>query len=284
MSMKNPPFPFLRHLLLAVVCGALLAGCSSNGHTLKGSKEEGLKLARLLRDQGRQEAAAEVYARLDVRGKLNGSEMLEYATVAGTVRQPADALALYGRARSALGGNLDQMSPAEATALCVGMGRAELALGRTAAAQKDFACALQRDAGNATALNGMGVLLDAQGRHDEARRRFEQALNSEPGNIAVMNNLALSWLASGQPERAINQLRSADMKNPSVRLNLALAWLYQGNEDNARDVLEKLADPSRVDALLASLSERAATLKSSKASETLLMASTQPLSLSDSTQ
>ena len=284
MPMNTPPSHFLRHLLLTVVCGALLAGCSSGGMTLKGNKEEGLKLARLLRDQGRLEAAAEVYARLDVRGKLSGAEMLEYASVAGPVRQPAEALALYGRARDALGGNFAEMSAPEATAICVGMGRAELALGRTAAAQKDFDCALQRDARNATALNGMGVLLDAQGRHDDARRRFEQALSSEPGNIAVMNNLALSWLASGQPERAINQLRSADLNNPSVRLNLALAWLYQGNEANAREVLSKLADASRVDSLVASLSERAATLKSSSASETLLLASTQPLSLSDSTQ
>ncbi|WP_437609405.1 tetratricopeptide repeat protein [Erwinia sp. V71] len=282
--MKNPPSSFLRHLLLVTVCGALLAGCSSSGLTLKGNKEEGLKLARLLRDQGRLEAAAEVYARLDVRGKLSSAEMLEYATVAGAVRQPADTLALYGRARDALGGNVAQMSATEATAICVGMGRAELALGRTAAAQKDFDCALNRDARNATALNGMGVLLDAQGRHDDARRRFEQALTSEPGNVAVINNLALSWLASGQPERAINQLRSADRNNPSVRLNLALAWLYQGNEANAREVLSQLADDSRVDTLIASLSERAATLKSSNASETLLMASTQPLSLSDSTQ
>ncbi|MEI7064839.1 tetratricopeptide repeat protein [Dickeya chrysanthemi] len=281
MSMKNHASHFLRHLLLALAGCALLAGCSS--HTLKGNKEEGLKLARLLRDQGRQEAAAEVYARLDVRGKLNGAEMLEYATVAGPVRQPAEALTLYGRARDALGGHLDEMSAPQATALCVGMGRAQLALGRTAAAQQDFDCALRRDARNATALNGMGVLLDAQGRHDEARRRFEQALSIEPGNIAVMNNLALSWLASGQSENAINQLRRADLNNPSVRLNLALAWLYQGNEDNARNVLSQMADASRVDALIASLGARVAKLKSGNASETLLMASTQPLALSDST-
>ncbi|ACT06894.1 Tetratricopeptide TPR_2 repeat protein [Dickeya chrysanthemi Ech1591] len=282
MSMKHHASHFLRHLLLALAGCALLAGCSSS-HTLKGNKEEGLKLARLLRDQGRQEAAAEVYARLDVRGKLNGAEMLEYATVAGPVRQPAEALTLYSRARDALGGHLDEMSAPQATAICVGMGRAQLALGRTAAAQQDFDCALRRDAGNATALNGMGVLLDTQGRHDEARRRFEQALSIEPGNIAVMNNLALSWLASGQSENAINQLRRADLNNPSVRLNLALAWLYQGNEDNARNVLSQMADASRVDALITHLGARVARLKSGNASETLLMASTQPLALSDNT-
>ncbi|TYL40948.1 tetratricopeptide repeat protein [Dickeya sp. ws52] len=282
MSMKNHASHFLRHLLLALAGCALLAGCSSS-HTLKGNKEEGLKLARLLRDQGRQEAAAEVYARLDVRGKLNGTEMLEYATVAGPVRQPAEALTLYSRARDALGGHLDEMSAPQATAICVGMGRAQLALGRTAAAQQDFDCALRRDARNATALNGMGVLLDAQGRHDEARRRFEQVLSIEPGNIAVMNNLALSWLASGQSENAINQLRRADLNNPSVRLNLALAWLYQGNEDNARNVLSQMADASRVDALITHLGARVARLKSGNASETLLMASTQPLALSDNT-
>ncbi|WP_205064860.1 tetratricopeptide repeat protein [Pantoea coffeiphila] len=284
MLMKNAPSLFTPRLLLALICGLMLAGCSS-GLTLKGSKDEGLKLARLLRDQGRLEAASEVYARLDARGKLNGAEMLEYATVSAPVQQPAQALALYGRARNALGGNIDKMADTEALALCLGMGRAELALGRMTTATKDFECALRRDGSNATALNGMGVLLDAQGRHDEARRRFEQALQSEPGNVAVMNNLALSWLSSGQPDRAIGQLRTADMNNPSLRLNLALAYLYKGDESAARDTLSHLAASDRIDGLIATLSTRADELKQKGGNgNPLLLASTQMLPLSENAQ
>lgn len=266
----------LRTVIL-LLAGSLLAGCATGG--LKGNKSEGLKLAHLLRDQGRLEAAADVYARLDVRGLLNGPEMLEYASVAAPVRQPAQALTLYSRARDALGGSLENMSSSEALAICTGMGRAELALGQMGLAQQSFNCALQRDSKNVTALNGAGVLLDAQGQHEQARQRFQQALTQDPGNIPVMNNLALSWLASGQADRAIQQLSNADASNPSVRLNLALAWLVKGDEDKARDVLSQLADASQVDTLMTSLKARAAQLSSS--SNTLLMASTQPLSLSE---
>lgn len=266
----------LRTVIL-LLAGSLLAGCATGG--LKGNKSEGLKLAHLLRDQGRLEAAADVYARLDVRGLLNGPEMLEYASVAAPVRQPAQALTLYSRARDALGGSLENMSSSEALAICTGMGRAELALGQMGLAQQSFNCALQRDSKNITALNGAGVLLDAQGQHEQARQRFQQALTQDPGNIPVMNNLALSWLASGQADRAIQQLSNADASNPSVRLNLALAWLVKGDEDKARDVLSRLADASQVDTVLTSLKARAAQLSSS--SNTLLMASTQPLSLSE---
>lgn len=284
MLMKKTPSLFTPRLLVALICGLMLAGCTS-GLGLKGNKDEGLKLARLLRDQGRLEAASEVYARLDARGKLSGAEMLEYATVGATVDRPAEALALYTRARNALGGNIDKMADTEALALCVGMGRAELALGRLSTAGKDFDCALRRDANNATALNGLGVIKDAEGHHEEARRRFEQALQSEPGNVAVINNLALSWLSSGQADRAIAQLRSVDLNNTSVRLNLALAYLYTGDETAARDTLSPLAAPDRIDGVIAALTTRVDELKQkSGTGNALLLASTHLISLGDSAQ
>lgn len=284
MLMKKSPIRLTPRLLVALVCGMMLAGCTT-GTGLKGSKDEGLKLARLLRDQGRLEAASEVYARLDARGKLNGAEMLEYATVGGTVDRPAEALALYTRARNALGGNIDNMANSEALALCVGMGRAELALGRLSAAHRDFDCALRRDATNATALNGLGVIKDAEGHHEEAQRRFEQALQSEPGNVAVINNLALSWLTSGHPDRAISQLRSVDLNNTSVRLNLALAYLYTGNETAARETLAPVTASERVEGVIAALMTRVDELKeNSRSGNALLLASTHLIPLGDTAQ
>lgn len=284
MSIKMLSSLFTPRLLLALICGLMLAGCTT-GSGLKGNKEEGLKLARLLRDQGRLEAASDVYARLDARGLLNGKEMLEYATVSAPVHQPSQALALYGRARAALGGSIDKMASTEALALCLGMGRAELALDRKASAAKDFECVLSRDANNYIALNGLGVVLDAEGRHEEARRRFEQALQSEPGNIAVLNNLALSWLASGQPDRAIAQLRSADQANASVRLNLAMAWLYKDDETAAREVLSQLAAADRVEGIITALTTRVTELKQKSGSgNPLLLASMQKLPLSENAQ
>ncbi|MEH0874289.1 tetratricopeptide repeat protein [Pectobacterium cacticida] len=263
-----------------VVACLLLAGCSGTG-AIQGSKSEGMKLARLLRDQGRLEAASEVYARLDGRGLLNGAEILEYATVAAPVRPPQEALALYGRARQALGGEAS-MAPQEALAICLGMGRAQLALGRNALAQQDFSCALKAQPDNAGALNGMGVVLDAAGKHAEARALFDRALHINPADTAAMNNLALSWLAEGDANKAIELLRTTDASNPTSRLNLALAYLYRDDRDDARDALASVAGEQRIDALLDELAARAQKMKTdAMRAETLLLSSRQPLQLNN---
>lgn len=267
-------------LIGCVVASLLLAGCGST-MSIKGSKSEGMKLARLLRDQGRLEAASEVYARLDSRGLLKGAEILEYATVAAPVRTPQQALELYGRARQALAGD-SAMTQQETLAVCLGMGRAQLALGRNAMAQQDFSCALKAQPDNVGALNGMGVVQDAAGRHAEARTLFEKALHVNPADTAAMNNLALSWLASGDAEKAIQLLRSTDASNPTSRLNLALAYLYRDDRDAARATLATIAEAQRVDGLLDELAARAQQMKSDGArGETLLLSSRQRVQLSN---
>lgn len=267
---------------LVLLLGALLAGCGSSAMKIKGTKDEGLRLARLLRDQGRMEAATEVYARIDTRGELKGAELLEYASVASSVRSPQQTLALYGRARQSLGGDSDKLKPQEALAVCLGMGRAQLALGRNAMAQKDFACALQAQPDNASALNGMGVVMDAAGKHAEARQLFEKALQVNPADVAAINNLALSWLASGDAEKAIGLLRSVDSGNPTGKLNLALAYLYNDRREEARAALATIAQPQRIDGLMETLSQRVAQMRQdTRRGETLLLSSRQPLQLSN---
>ncbi len=59
-------------MLALLIVSTVLVGCGSS-MAIKGSKDEGLRLARLLRDQGRVEAATEVYARLDSRDALKGA-------------------------------------------------------------------------------------------------------------------------------------------------------------------------------------------------------------------
>lgn len=267
-------------LLALVVVSTLLAGCGSS-MAIKGTKDEGLRLARLLRDQGRIEAATEVYARLDGRGELKGTELLEYASVAAPVRSPQQALELYGRTRHELGGDTDKLKPQEALAICLGMGRAHLALGRHEMARKDFSCALKAQPDSAGALNGMGVVMDASGKHSEARQLFEKALQINPADVAAMNNLALSWLASGDADQAIGLLRSADNSNPAAKLNLALAYLYSDRQDEARSTLATIAQPQRIDGLMETLQQRLAQMRQDKnGGETLLLSSRQRLQLS----
>nr|NMN92705.1 tetratricopeptide repeat protein [Brenneria salicis ATCC 15712 = DSM 30166]RBP62457.1 tetratricopeptide repeat protein [Brenneria salicis ATCC 15712 = DSM 30166]RLM30614.1 hypothetical protein BHG07_09850 [Brenneria salicis ATCC 15712 = DSM 30166] len=269
-------------LLLILLLGTLLAGCGSSSMTIKGTKDEGLRLARLLRDQGRLEAATEVYARIDSRGELKGAELLEYASVASSVRSPQQTLELYGRARHALGGDTNKLQPQEALAICLGMGRAQLAMGRHAMARQDFACALQAQPDSAGALNGMGVVMEAAGQHSAARQLFENALRVNPADMAAISNLALSWLASGEADKAISLLRTVDSANPNGKLNLALAYLYNDRQEEARGALATIAQPQRIDALMDALNQRVAQMRQEKdRGETLLLSSRQRLQLSN---
>ncbi|KHN53740.1 tetratricopeptide repeat protein [Pectobacterium fontis] len=268
-------------MLALLVVSTVLVGCGSS-MALKGNKDEGLRLARLLRDQGRVEAATEVYARLDSRGALKGAEMLEYASVAALARSPQQSLELYGRARQALGGDTSKMTAEEALAVCLGMGRAQLALGRNTMAQNDFSCALKAQPNDVGALNGMGVVMDASGKHAEARQLFEKALQVSPADVAALNNLALSWLASGNADKAISLLRSVDESNATGRLNLALAYLSGGREDDARATLATIAQPQRIDELMDALNQRVQQMQQGQTrGETLLLSSRQRLQLSN---
>lgn len=264
-----------------LICGVVLAGCAGS-HIQQGSKEEGLKLARLLRDQGRLEASTEVYARLDSRGSLVGKELIEYGSVASAVKPPQETLGIYSRARQQLSGDAAQMEKNESLALCLGMARAQIALGRTQLAQRDLDCALKLDPQNAVALNGAGIVLDASGKYREARVQFEKALQSDPSNTSALNNMALSWLNSADPAKAIELLRTTDSSTPATQLNLALAYLYQGDTDAARRTLAAIASPDRVNSLMDTLKVRVDELKQPQnRGNNLLLASRSPLQLSD---
>lgn len=201
-------------------------------------RSEGLRLARLLRDQGRFQAAAEVYAQLDRKQLLTPLELLEYASSGATVQASQESLALFGRARRELQRTGEVLSPAAQVALCGGLGRARLALGQTEDALGDFECVLQQDADNLSALNAKGVALDALGRHEEARAQFARAVALDPADFRVLNNLAISHLASGNLSEAIRLLNQAGATGlPTARLNLALAYLLDGQEAQARQSL-----------------------------------------------
>lgn len=221
------------------------------------SVAEGLKLARLLRDQGRYEGAAGVYAQLEQRGSLKPLELLEYASVAAPVQSPRDNLALFGRARRALNEAGVTLPPGGAVTLCNGLGRARMALGQRDAAMTDFDCTLAADPNNVAALNAKGVLLDAGGEHEQARKLLSHAWELDPSDFRVLNNLALSHLASGDAQQAIRLLSQADAaKLPTLTLNLAFAQVLQGDEGSARKTLEGIMAPALVPQALDDFAQR----------------------------
>lgn len=218
---------------------------------------DGLKLARLLRDQGRYEGAAGVYAQLEQRGSLKPLELLEYASVAAPTQAPRENLALFGRARRALNESGTTLTPAATVTLCNGLGRARMALGQRDAAMQDFDCTLAAEANNVAALNAKGVLLDARGDHAQARKLLAQAWELDPSDFRVLNNLALSHLASGNAQEAIRLLSQADaVQLPTLKLNLAFAQVLQGDEGAARKTLEGIMVPALVPQALADFAQR----------------------------
>ncbi|QLF92013.1 tetratricopeptide repeat protein [Pseudomonas sp. ABC1] len=271
-----------------------LTGCASmsGGNPLASGKppaiskeaEEALRLARVLRDNGRLQAAYEVYERMDQRKQLEGAYLLEYASIAAAVRPQQEALSLYGRARQQLGGDLQDIAPGQRIALCNGVGRARLALGQPKGAISDFQCALQVDPQNAQALNGFGVALNITGDTEGARQQFEKVLEHEPGNGAAANNLALSWLASGENQRAINLLNQARNGSPdaALQLNLALAYVLEGHDDTARRVLLESMQPSFAERVLEDFrATRQRIAAGAPLAQELLAASQRPLALSE---
>jgi Flp pilus assembly protein TadD len=205
----------------------------------------GLKLARMLRDQGSYESASSIYAQLERRGELQPLELLEYATVAAQVQTPQDSLALFGRARHALRGSDSKLAAGTTVALCNGLGRARMALGQNEAALTDFDCSLAAQPDDLTALNAKGVLLDSRGEHAQARELFNRALQIAPADFRVLNNLALSWLASGDSAQAIRLLSQSQVPEwPTLRLNLAFAQALAGDEEQARKTLGALLSPA----------------------------------------
>ena len=244
---------------------------------------EGLKLARLLRDQGRFQAASEVYAQLDQHQSLQPLELLEYATVAANVQSPQESLATFGRVRRQFNARGSALPQAANLALCTGLARARLALGQTDAAMADFDCVLKLDPNNIVALNGKGVLLDTQGLHPEARALFTKANELDPADERTTNNLALSYLSDGQEQQAIRLLSQANQSPlPTLKLNLAFAYLLNQQPDRARKTLLDVMSPRLVESALQDFEKKREAIREGEpVAEVLLAASRQWLVLQE---
>lgn len=269
-----------------------LSGCSSlpslNRDTPAASLDskeakEALRLARVLRDNGRLPGAYEIYERMDQRQQLKGVYLIEYASVAAQVRPPREAFALYDRARQELGGNVQAMPADQRVAVCSGLARARLAMGGAALAAKDFQCALDVDPDNPQNLNGLGVALNIQGQNQAARDAFEKALAIDPANVAATNNLALNWLASGDRAKAIGLLNQPrESRDAALKLNLALAYVLDGHDDTARRVLQQSIDPSYAEPILRDFqATRERIANGAPLASELLAASQRPLALTE---
>lgn len=282
---KSRPL-LIRGLMAGLI--SLLAGCATppsspgmNSATAPSAEaERALEIAHVMRDNGQVEAAVQVYERMDQRHQLHGPWLLEYATLAARVRPPAQALALFQRADQQLE-QADKPDASARFALCLGRGRAALALGRLDQARQAMQCALQIEPGNPAALNGLGVISDLEGHNEAAEQYFREALEIDPGNTAAANNLALSLLAAGDPQAAIARLETLRPQgHPSIWLNLALAQVMAGNDDLAHALLDQRLSTERAAEVLADFRATRRRIDAGAAApRELLAASQRPLAL-----
>ena len=277
------------HVIGLAACLFAMTGCvdlqsSAAGFSLggpSGTAAESLRLARLLRDNDRLAAAADIYATMDKKGELGPREVLEYASVSGAIHPPQDALPLYVRAEQQLSSDGRTLGADERLAVCLGIGRGRLALNQLDDAVASFNCALAVDEANIAALNGLGVALTAQGHLADGNQTLTRALDLDPSNVAVQNNLALGKLAAGDSKGAIALLNTEEARaNPTLVLNLALAYLLQGNEVQARRALEANFSNIKTAGLVKSLQQLAGRLRAGQRNPAVfLAASLRPLSL-----
>ncbi|MCE0495908.1 tetratricopeptide repeat protein [Vibrio salinus] len=250
----------MQKIILLIVCVmVLLSGCSQKSvkpvHTIENTNiqlpemaTEALKLAHLLRDNGRYKAAFDVYKNMDEKKELNRAYLLEYATVGSLVIQPSQVITLYKRAEKEFAGH---ETNEEREALCVGLGRAYLKVAQRDKAEYYLDCALQVNPNNVTALNGAGVIRSYRGEVDKAKTMLTKALEIQPDNMMVLNNLAMTYLSSGNYSKAIDLLITQENILPmSGRLNLALAYILNERTDMARELLNRYTDSNRTEDII----------------------------------
>ena len=277
--------------LLLVCFVVLLGGCSTqvtkSSSQISESKtvetdtaEEALKLAHLLRNNGRYQAAYEVYEKMDEKGQLEGPFVLEYASLSASILPASEAIALYKRAQDELG---KEVSNSQQQAICVGLGRAYLELAQLNKAKEQFQCALEASPQSVMALNGLGVIASMNGDVSTAQENLQGALDIAPSNEIVLNNLALSWLSSGEFQKAISLLKTKQSsQNMSTRLNLALAYVLIDREDMARELLLKNISRNKTEAILDSYVTSKYRIKNgSDISAEILALTNSPFSLKD---
>ena len=121
------------------------------------------------------------------------------------------------------------------------LAEAQVALGRSDEARKNYRRALDLDPAFVQAETNLGNLLAGAGEIDGAIEHYRRALELDPGFAAVHTNLGLALLTLKDvpaAERAFRQAIAADSMDASAHRDLGAALLLQEKIDAARASLE----------------------------------------------
>jgi Flp pilus assembly protein TadD len=129
----------------------------------------------------------------------------------------------------------ERMSPATSRD-AVRLGGAALVGGDFEAAKARYQDALQKNANDPEALNGLGLVLERQGQVDEAIDHYSRAAQISPTKWAYRFNLAHALAERGNWDRAVDEYRAASGLFPddyATQYNLALALHKKGDDQAA---------------------------------------------------
>lgn len=185
-----------------VLCGLMLAGCTTTSETMEASpKDEEARLIKLAQDlqrRGDKTTAASLYERAaqSSKDKVGAYTRLGEAQLAAG--DPEQAIISFRTALDA--------SPNDGHAL-LGLGTAQLQATQVESAARTLAVAAPL-AKTSTAYNRLGTALVLSGNGQGAEAAFSQARSIDPANLDTQSNLGLAQAISGHNEAAVATLHA----------------------------------------------------------------------------
>lgn len=212
----------------------------SNASALPNGPERILRLAAAAMAGGDVDSALKLYRNAVEDNPNSLAAHRGLADAYYSVSAYPEARVAYTRLGAVKGGEMEHL---------LGLGRISLETNDLDGAMLHFNKALERDADEARARNGLAVAYDLSGDHERAQSIYADILRQDQTNRAVANNLALSLALSGQTDRAIallSELASGPMILPQARHNLALAYALQGDDGSAEALIRDELSPEAV--------------------------------------
>ncbi|MFM9865085.1 MAG: tetratricopeptide repeat protein [Micropepsaceae bacterium] len=216
-------------IALAAGAAAFLSGCTGTGFFGSGQPQaNAAAIAALEKADNQDYAAAAAY--WGAKYEANRGDMTAALNFARNLR-------LMGGARQGVAVLREVVMKApDNPKISSEYGKALTAVGRSHDAIPFLARATQMDSSDWTTFSAYGVALDQTGGHDAARQNYETALKLSPDNATIESNMAMSYILTGNVDRAetiLRRLVSRPDATPQMRQNLAMVASLKGNTAEA---------------------------------------------------
>lgn len=213
---------------IALIAVLLLGACSVAPPTLSG--KSGLHVADVAMANGSPMTALQIARTALESDPRNVQALVRVGEAQYALHQNGQAIETFRRTIA--------IDPSSSRAQ-IGIARIQLAT-NPVDAEATLRKALAREAGNAAALNDLGIAQDLQGKHEAAQASYRAALGVEPGLMSTQVNLGLSLALGGRAREGVQMLQplgESPSSTPKVREDLAAALALAGDERSASDVL-----------------------------------------------